>query len=143
MENQGSNRDSCLLKVAHFLGSLGKYTAAADMFEKVAQACAEDKLRKFGARDYLLKAGMCHLAAGDTVAVSRAVERYPALCFEWTDSREAKFLSQLLAASEAYDESSFSAAVQDYDSLSRLDQWKTSILVKAKEVIKNEDAELL
>ena len=125
------------------MGSLTKYKEASELFEKVAQACAEDKLRKFGVRDHLLKAGICHLAAGDNVAVRRAVDRYPAISFEWADSREAKFLISLLDAAEGFNEAAFSAAVQDYDSLSRLDQWKTSILVKAKEVIKNEDAELI
>jgi len=142
-EGQSSNRDGCLLKVAHFMGSLGKYTQACELFEKVAQACAEDKLRKFGARDHLLKAGICHLANGDTVAVRKALDRYSSISFEWSDSREAKFLSSLVTAAENYDENAFSFAVQDYDSLSRLDQWKTSILVKAKETIKNEDAELI
>lgn len=143
MEGQSSNRDSGLLKVAHFYGSLGRYAEASELFEKVSQACAEDKLRKYGVRDHLLKAGMCHLAAGDTVAVKNALDRYPSISFEWTDSREAKFLAKLLEAAQGYDQEAFTAAVQDFDSLSRLDQWKTSILVKAKEVIKNEDADLL
>lgn len=143
MEGQGSNRDACLLKVAHFYGSLGRYNEASDLFETIAQSCAEDKLRKFSVRDHLMKAGLCHLAAGDTVAVKRALDRYPSISFEWTDSREAKFLAQLLAAVEGYDEAAFSAVVQDFDSLSRLDQWKTSVLVKAKEVIKNEEGDLL
>ena len=143
MEGQGSNRDGNLLKVAHFYGSLGKFSEACELFEKVASACAEDKLRKFGVRDHLLKAGLCFLAAGDVVAVKKALERYPSISFEWADSREAKFLSSLLTAAEGYDEAGFNATVQDYDSLSRLDQWKTSILVKAKEMIKNEDADVL
>lgn len=143
MEGQSSNRDSGLMKVAHFYGSLGKYHEAAELFEKVAIASAEDKLRKFGVREHLLKAGICYLALGDLVAVKKALERYPSISFEWSDSRESKFLSTLLTAAEGYDEPGFNAAVQDYDSLSRLDQWKTSILVKAKENIKNEDADVL
>jgi alpha-soluble NSF attachment protein len=143
MEGQASNRDSGLLKVAHFYGSLGKYVEACELFEKVASACAEDKLRKFGVRDHLLKAGICYLASGDDVAVKKALDRYPSISFEWADSREAKFLATLLDATIKHDEAGFSAAVQDYDSLSRLDQWKTSILVRAKEAVKNEEAELL
>lgn len=137
MEGQGSNRDGGLLKVAHFRGSLGEYKVAAELFETIAQACADDKLRKFSVRDHLLKAGFCRLASGDNVAVQRALDRYTAISFEWADSREAKFLASLLTASEGYDEAAFSAACQDFDSLSRLDQWKTSILAKAKELIKS------
>lgn len=145
MEGQTSNRDAGLVKVAHFYGSLAKYKEAAELFEKIAQACADDKLRKFSARDHLLKAGFCHLASGDHVALQRALDRYPTIIFEWADSREAKFLAQLLASAEGYDEAAFSAAAQDYDSLSRLDQWKTSILAKAKDLIKasGESADLL
>lgn len=142
-EGQASNRDANMLKVAHFSGTLGRFAEASELFEKIAQACAEDKLRKFGVREYLLKAGFCHLAAGDTVAVRKALDRYPAISFEWADSKEAKFLASLVTAAEAYDQDAFTAAVQDYDSLARLDQWKTSILVKAKDHIKHDDAEIL
>lgn len=138
MEGQGSNRDDNLLKVAHLYASLGKFGEACELFEKVASACVDDKLRKFGVKDHLLNAGLCLLADGDVIAVKKALERYPSISFDWTDSREAKYLSCLLVATENSDEVGFSATIQTYDSTSRLDKWRTSLLIKAKEMIKNE-----
>jgi hypothetical protein len=126
-----SNRDGVILRVARLMGLLGKYTEAHERFEAVAQACANCKLRKFGARDHLLKAVICLLATGDNVAVRKALDRCASISSDWAGSREARFLGSLVSAAERSDESAFSAVVQDYDSL--LDQWKTIILAKAKE----------
>jgi alpha-soluble NSF attachment protein len=123
------------------MGLLGKYTDAYELFEKVAQACANDKLRKFGARGHLLNAVICLLATGDNVAVRRALDNCSSIYFKWADSWEAKFLSSLASAAERLDGSAFAAIVQDYDSL--LDEWKTAVLVKAREkIVENEHVEL-
>lgn len=90
-----------------------------------------------------LKAGICHLAAGDTVAAKRGLDQYGSISFEWNDSRESKFLNLLVDASNSYDEDAFSKAVQEYDNLSRIDQWKTTVLLKAKENIKTDEENIL
>jgi alpha-soluble NSF attachment protein len=138
-ENSPSNAQSCRLKVAHFAASLGKFDKAVEIFESCASASADNKLLKFSVREYLIKASFCLLAAGDLVGAKRAAtEKYGGMCFEWTNSRESKFIEELIAAIEAYDSDAFTAAVQDFDSTNRLDQWKTNILLKIKETIKEE-----
>lgn len=138
-ENSPSNAQSCRLKVAHFAASLGQFDKATEIFETCASAAADNKLLKFSVREYLLKASFCLLAAGDLVGAKRAAtEKYPSLCFEWSGSKESKFVEELVAAIEAYDQDAFTAAVQDFDSTNRLDQWKTNILLKVKETIKEE-----
>lgn len=59
---------------------------------------------------------------------------YPA----FTDSRECKFVKGLLDKLEESDIEGFTQQVQEYDSISRLDQWFTTILLKIKKQIQQE-----
>ena len=59
---------------------------------------------------------------------------YPA----FIDSRECKFLKQILEKLEDQDVEGFTKVVEDYDSISRLDQWFTAILLKIKKQVQQE-----
>ena len=50
-------------------------------------------------------------------------------------TRESQLLKGLTAAFVENDVDGFMAAVQEYDSISRLDPWKTELLVAAKKVL--------
>lgn len=132
------------MKVAHAYGSIGKFSEASMIFEMVGKACVEDNLRKFSAREHFLKAGLCHLAAGDVVAATNGLSNYSNMSFDWKDSRESKLLTAITEAVDHVNEEAFSAAVHEYDTFVRLDQWKASILVKVKDTIKaHGDAEII
>lgn len=60
---------------------------------------------------------------------------YPA----FSDSREYKLMKKLLEKLETGDADGFSEAVAEYDTVSRLDPWFTSILLKIKKQISNDD----
>jgi alpha-soluble NSF attachment protein len=53
----------------------------------------------------------------------------------FSDSRECKLLKLLLDKLEENDVEGFTEAVKDYDSISRLDQWFTNILLRIKRQI--------
>ncbi|XP_049850791.1 uncharacterized protein LOC126323915 [Schistocerca gregaria] len=142
-EGQNTNRDNCLLKAAHISALLGHYNETINIFESISSSCASDNLRKFSIRDYLLKAGLCHLNTGDTVAVRQALENYTSMYFEWGNSRECKLLTAILDAVEDNDEAAFSKAVREFDNISQLDKWKTSMLLRIQERIKNQESEIL
>lgn len=57
----------------------------------------------------------------------------------FADSRECKLVKTLLDKLEQSDEDGFTAAIQEYDTISRLDQWFTSIMLKIKKQINSED----
>jgi soluble NSF attachment protein len=59
---------------------------------------------------------------------------YPA----FSDSRECKFVKQILEKLEDQDIEGFTKVVEDYDSVSRLDQWFTTILLKIKKQVQQE-----
>jgi alpha-soluble NSF attachment protein len=50
-------------------------------------------------------------------------------------TREAKFIYALLEALEQGDEEAFTRAVFEYDQVTKLDNWKTAILLKIKKGI--------
>jgi alpha-soluble NSF attachment protein len=57
-------------------------------------------------------------------------------------SREHKFLMQLVAAVESYDVEAFTNAVVEFDQITKIDPWMTSLLLKVKQGIKTEDSDL-
>jgi len=141
-EGSTTTGHTCLLKVAHLNASIAKFEKAIEIFEQVAQAASSNHLIKYGAREYLFKAGLLHLALGDLVSAKRALERYPEISVQFTGSRESKFLAEIIAASEKYDVESFTNAVIEYDSITKFDPWHTSLLLKIKEHIKSVDSDL-
>jgi len=141
-EGEGSNSaaSSCLLKVALFSAQLERYDKAIELYEQIAAQSIDNNLLKWSVKDYFLRAGLCHLAKGDVVAAERAVERYMDMDATFSSQRECKFLQELVNACKNYDVEAFTNAVVDFDSISKLDSWKTSILLKIKNSIKDEDA---
>jgi len=138
-EGSTSSANQCLLKVAHFSAQLEKYDKAIELYEQVANASLDNSLLKWSVKDYFLKAGLCHLCTGDTVGARRAIERYQELDITFPSQRECKFLVDLLAACEEHDVEKFTNTVAEYDAISKLDAWKTTVLLRVKNSIKNED----
>ena len=52
------------LKVADLAALEGDYYKAIQQYEKVARSSINNNLMKWSVKEYLLKAGICHLATG-------------------------------------------------------------------------------
>jgi len=78
----------------------------------------------------------------DLVASKKALERYPEMSVQFGGSREHKFLTQITNAVESYDVEAFTNAVVEFDQITKLDSWMTSLLLKVKQGIKTEDNDL-
>lgn len=96
---------------------------------------------RYSVKDYLLKAGICHLAAGDEVASQRALEKYRDLDPSFATQREHLLLTDLLEAIEAKSQEQFTDKLFAFDQVSKLDKWKTTILVRVKNAIEEADDE--
>jgi alpha-soluble NSF attachment protein len=138
-EGSTSAASSCLLKVALFSAQLERFDKAIELYEQIATQSIDNNLLKWSVKDYFLRAGLCHLAKGDVVAGERAVERYMDMDATFSSQRECKFLQELVNACKNYDVEAFTNGVVEFDSISKLDSWKTSILLKIKNSIKDED----
>jgi len=141
-EGSSSSANSCLLKVAQYSAQLEKYPKAIEIFEQVGKVSLESNLLKWSVKEYFLKAGLCHLCASDLVSAKRALEKYQEMDCTFSSQRECKLLLELVKAYENYDAEAFTQAVVEYDSVSKLDQWKTTILLRIKNSINNEDTGL-
>lgn len=119
----------------------GDYYKAIELFEKVAASSVQNNLMKWSVKEYFLKAGLCHLAVGDQVATNRAFEKYRDMDPTFPSQREHQLLVDLYEAVEAGDQEMFADKLFQYDQMSKLDKWKTVILLKIKNSIeeKGED----
>ena len=134
-EESTSAASSCKLKVAQFAAELERYPEAVEIFEAVALASLDSNLLRYGAKGHLLNAGLCRLAQGDAGAVRDALGRYEGMDAGFADTREYRLLESVTGAMEEADVDAFSQHVYDFDSMTRLDGWKTALLLKVKKLV--------
>lgn len=128
-ENQVASARACQLRVAALAADSGEHGRAADIFEAAALASAGDAAGRYAARDLLLRAGLCRLASGDSVAARRAIDGYGAgVDSSFGGTPEETFLKELLAALEGDDAERLGAAVDSFSRRSTLDAWKLRLL---------------
>jgi len=120
------------LKVADLAAVEGDYYKAIGHFEKIAKSSINNNLMKWSVKDYLLKAGICHLATNDLVAINRALEGYREIDPSFVSTREHQLLVDLTQTIEQGDQEAFTDKLFQFDQLSKLDKWKTTLLLRVK-----------
>lgn len=142
IEDSKSNANTMRIKVATLSAATGKYAQAVQLYEEVAKISLASNMLKFGAREHLLRAGLCRLCLSDIIGTQRAVEKYGEADATFLSSREGKLLEAVVKAVDEGNVEDFTNQVYEYDSVSKLDEWKTAILLKIKNDIKNEEDDL-
>lgn len=137
-EESNSSANKCLLKVAQYAAQLERYEQAIEIYEEVAMSCMDNSLLKYSAKDHFFRAATCHLCV-DTLNAQHALQKYEDLFPQFSDSRECKLLKTLVQACEDEDADAFTDAIKDYDTISRLDQWTTTMLLRVKKRINQDD----
>lgn len=138
MEDSKSAASQCLGKIAELCSAAldpPDFGRASKIYDDLGRRCLSSNLLKFNAKGYFLQAILCHLAHGDDVGAEQAQAKYESLDYTFGDSREGKFASALVEAVKSYDVEEFSTACFEYDRISKLNPWQTSILVKVKRSI--------
>jgi len=140
---QGDNAEALankvFLKVADLAALEEMYPKAIEKYEAVARSSAGNNLMKWSMKDYFFKAGICHLASSDKIAFRRALESYIDLDPSFTSTREYQLLVDI--SDENTDSEVFADKVFQYDQLTKLDKWKTTLLLRIKTEIEKEDDE--
>ncbi|KAL2116956.1 hypothetical protein VTJ04DRAFT_9124 [Mycothermus thermophilus] len=129
------------LKEADIAALEGDYYRAIQNFEKVADSSLENHLMKYSVKDYFFKAGLCILATKDLVSARRNLQRYCEKDPSFAGQREAQLLSDLIEAIEQGNQEMFTDKLYAYDQMSRLDRWKSEILLRVKNQIEEADNE--
>ncbi|XP_059290872.1 alpha-soluble NSF attachment protein [Lycium barbarum] len=140
-EDVTTTANQCKQKVAQFSAQIEKYPRAIEIFEEIARHSVNNNLLKYGVRGHLLNAGICQLCKGDVVAINNALERYQELDPTFSGTRECKLLVDLAAAIDEEDVAKFTDAVKEYDSMTQLDAWRTTLLLRVKETLKAKELE--
>lgn len=78
----------------------------------------------------------------DTVTARRNLNKYSTQDVTFPSTREAKFLNTLVDVVDNGDEEAFTATVVQFDQITKLDNWKTNILLKIKRSIQSEEDNL-
>ncbi|KAG7314578.1 hypothetical protein KOW79_021881 [Hemibagrus wyckioides] len=140
-EESTSSANKCLLKVATYAAQLEQYQKAIQLYEQIGTYCMDNTLLKYGAKDHFFKAALCHFCV-DMLNAKLAVQRYEEMFPAFSDSRECKLIKKLLNAHEEQDVDSFTNAVKEFDSITRLDQWHTTMLLRIKKSIQEDESDL-
>uniref|UniRef100_A0A8C9JSI7 NSF attachment protein alpha n=1 Tax=Panthera tigris altaica TaxID=74533 RepID=A0A8C9JSI7_PANTA len=132
--------NKCLLKVAGYAAQLEQYQKAIDIYEQVGTNAMDSPLLKYSAKDYFFKAALCHFCI-DMLNAKLAVQKYEELFPAFSGSRECTLMKKLLDAHEEQNIDSYTE-VKEYDSISRLDQWLTTMLLRIKKTIQGDEEDL-
>uniref|UniRef100_B3TM20 Alpha-soluble NSF attachment protein n=1 Tax=Elaeis guineensis var. tenera TaxID=51953 RepID=B3TM20_ELAGV len=140
-EEVTTSANQCKQKIAQFAAQLEQYPKATEIFEAIARKSMNNNLLKYSVKGILLNAGICQLCRGDLVAITNSLERYQELDPTFSGTREYKLLADLAASVEEEDVGKFTDVIKEYDSMTRLDPWKTTLLLRAKNALKAKEEE--
>lgn len=140
-EESNSSANKCLLKVASYSAQLEQYPKAIEIYEQVGTSTMDNPLLKYSAKEYFFKASLCHFIV-DELNAKLAVGKYEEMFPAFSDSRECKLLKKLLEAHEEQNAEAFTEAVKEFDTISRLDQWHTTMLLRIKKTIQGDEGDL-
>merc|ERR1711959_217608 len=105
MENQSSNANGVLIKVAQFRAQYlsrddpTQWTQAIQIYERIGKDSAGNNLLKYSAKKYFFAAGLCRLASGQSVnEVQDALHEYQIQDVSFKQQRENDLLQTMLQA---------------------------------------------
>ncbi|XP_047328682.1 alpha-soluble NSF attachment protein [Impatiens glandulifera] len=142
-EDVSTSANQCRQKIAQFAAQLEQYQTSIEIYEDIARQSLNNNLLKYGVKGHLLNAGICQLCKGkgETVAISNALEQYQDLDPTFSGTREYRLLADLAEAIDQEDVAKFTEALKEYDSMTQLDAWKTTLLLRVKDMLKAKELE--
>ncbi|XP_050385883.1 alpha-soluble NSF attachment protein 2 [Argentina anserina] len=140
-EEVTTSANQCKQKVAHHAALIEQYPKSIQIYEEIARHSLNNNLLKYGVKGHLLNAGICQLCKGDPVAIGNALEKYEELDPTFSGTREYRFLKDIAAALDEEDVAKFTDVVKEFDSMTPLDSWKTTLLLRVKEKLKAKELE--
>ncbi|KAK7320566.1 hypothetical protein VNO77_30168 [Canavalia gladiata] len=140
-EEVTTSANQCKQKVAQFSAQLEQYQKSIEIYEEIARQSLNSNLLKYGVKGHLLNAGICQLCKGDVIAITNALERYQDLDPTFSGTREYRLLADIAAAIDEEDIGKFTEVIKEFDSMTPLDSWKTTLLLRVKEKLKAKELE--
>ncbi|KAK9699968.1 hypothetical protein RND81_08G207800 [Saponaria officinalis] len=138
-EEVSTSANQCRQKIAQYAAQLEQYPKAIEIYEDIARQSLNSTLLKYGVKGHLLNAGICHLCKGDTVSITNALDKYQDMDPTFTGTREYRLLSDLASAVDEQDVGKFTDVLKEFDSMTPLDAWKTTLFLRVKDKLKAQD----
>jgi len=145
--NANTSANEMLIKVADFESSDHNFQRAIALYEKIAQAYAENNLTRWNCPALLLKAALCRLAmcAAHSLKFEKVfgeIKRYREQNALFDGSREAQFLQNLEDSILQNDMEKIKSIIDSYDQYTRLDSVKADLLaIVRRELVGNMEEE--
>lgn len=142
MEDSKGQASNCKAKVAELSSAAldpPDLLKAGQIYDELGRNCLDSNLLKFNAKGYFLQAILCQLANSDAIGAEQALQRYEGIDYTFSESREGKFAATLVECVNGMDAEGFATACFEFDRVSKLDPWKTSMLVRVKRGIEGGD----
>uniref|UniRef100_H3CZF6 N-ethylmaleimide-sensitive factor attachment protein, beta b n=1 Tax=Tetraodon nigroviridis TaxID=99883 RepID=H3CZF6_TETNG len=139
----------CLNAAIDIYTDMGRFTIAAKHHISIAEIYESEMvdIEKVTYNPNLHTYSLCYSVLGlgkrgasDSPQI--AIEKYEEMFPAFSDSRECKLLKKLLEAHEEQNSDAFTEAVKEFDSISRLDQWHTTLLLRIKKTIQGDEGDL-
>jgi alpha-soluble NSF attachment protein len=149
-DNKKSNAKDCNLKVATMCSTAAcalandksdptnatkaveQFQRAAQIFESIGKESLESKLGAFSAKGYFFQALLCTMALGDEVAIEQKLTNFKNSDHTFPNSRECQFVEKLVSCFQSMSVEDFATAAAEFDRITPLDPWKTSVLLCVK-----------
>ncbi|CDR37588.1 CYFA0S01e12794g1_1 [Cyberlindnera fabianii] len=135
--------NKAFLKCADLTALEGNYSAAAATYKKVVAASASNNLSRWSLKDYFVKVVLCYLAGDDRVAAMNYLQEAQGIDQSFTTTKEYKLLQDVTEAVNDGDSEKLANSVFEFDQFSKLDKWKTTMLLKIKTSITEAEDDLL
>jgi alpha-soluble NSF attachment protein len=135
-EDKAIDRRRSLLSVAYISAQLERYERATELYEAEGVSCLST-ITKWSAPEYFFKACICRLCEQDTVSASKAVAKYLRLYPAFEDTREYRLIIEIIRCLESDEVDSFTSALTEFDTVSRLDDWTTQMMLRIKMQFEN------
>ncbi|KAF8846335.1 TPR-like protein [Paxillus ammoniavirescens] len=137
-EDATATANACFKDAADIHAELEEYPQAMQRYKQVADHSLTSALTKYSVKEYWLRACLCALAMKDSVTAKRNIQTYMSQDTTFASTRECKFLNAIMDAIQSEDQQAFLGFVHEYDQVTKLDNWKTMILLKIKNTIEGE-----
>ncbi|GFZ50964.1 Vesicular-fusion protein SEC17 [Saitozyma sp. JCM 24511] len=141
-EDANATANQCYQQAAELSAELGDYQRSMELYQTVADWSLTSALTKYSVKEYWLRAALCSMAMGDLVTTQRLLDIFAQKDVTFPSTREAKFAHELMQACEEADVERFTATVYQYDQVTKLDNWKTGVLLKIKKALEEDEGGL-
>lgn len=138
-----STANQCYQQAAELSADLGEYNRSVELYKEVADWSLTSPLTKYSVKEYWLRAVLCSMAMGDLVLAQRSLDEFSQKDLTFPTTREAKLAKELIDACEEADVERYTAAIFQYDQTSKLDNWKTRILLHIKKALEEDEGGLV